>query len=318
MKADFDRLDNVYDAGKTAVYRGAMDDANNRVVLKVLRENFPSEASREELRHEHRILTQLAELGVEGAIRTHGLTDNDGRLVLATEDLGIDSLTLAINGGKWNRDSTLSVGIAIAEALGDVHDAGFIHKDINPGNVLWDPKTDAIKLLDFGISVRADRDIVRTEALAGTLAYISPEQTGRMNACVDWRSDLYSLGATLYELLTGRMPFTVTSPLELVHAHIAIRPQPPASVDQTIEPLLSDIVMRLLEKNAQDRYQSAFGLQMDLERLRTALPSQYREAQCVHIEQCGGTQYAEPQGRDGGPHHQTGNGIRRSGRQCVL
>src|SRR5690606_2328442 len=107
--------------------------------------------------------------------------------------------------------------------------------------------------------------------LEGTLAYISPEQTGRMNRFVDWRSDHYSLGATLSELLTGQPPFGRGSALEPVHAHIAVRPPAPPELDAAADPTLSRIIMRLLEKNAEDRYQSAYGLRADLLRLREAL-----------------------------------------------
>ncbi|MFO7565184.1 MAG: AAA family ATPase [Enhygromyxa sp.] len=271
MHPDFAKLECVYDAGKTVVHRGARDEAGRPVVLKSLRASFPSQRRLDELRHEHRVLTHLAELGVEGVIRSRGLFEHDARLVLATEDTGADSLRVALDTGRWRPAQTLDTAIAIADALAAVHDAGYIHKDLNPANILCDERTGAVKLLDFGISVRAERDQARAEALEGTLAYISPEQTGRMNRFVDWRSDLYSLGATLYELLTSQPPFGRGSALELVHAHIAVRPRPPAELDPSVDPLLSQIVMRLLEKNAEDRYQSAYGLRADLLRLREGL-----------------------------------------------
>ncbi|MEM1415185.1 MAG: AAA family ATPase, partial [Myxococcota bacterium] len=271
MLPELSDLEVIYDAGRTTVYRGAKDEAGAPIVLKALRQAFPSQASLAELRHEHRILERLAAASTPGVVRSHGLHDTGGNLILATSDIGARSLRMALADGTWDRSRALDVAIALAGALAGVHDAGVIHKDVNPGNVLWNPETGDVLLVDFGISVRADRDQASAEVLAGTLAYLSPEQTGRMNRFVDWRSDLYSLGATLYELFTGAPPFPGRSPLETVHAHIAVRPTPPEELTPSVPPLLGAVITKLLQKNAEDRYQSAFGLQADLERIREAL-----------------------------------------------
>lgn len=263
MDLDLNRLEVIYDAGKTVVYRGERDDEGRPVILKALRHDFPSRAALAELRHEHRMLEALAQVGTPGVIQSHGLLDVRGRLVLATSDLGADSLRVAMKRGNWNRDAFLAVAISVADVLAAVHDAGVIHKDVNPGNLLW-LEDGTVRLLDFGISVRASRDQAQAESLSGTLPYISPEQTGRMNRFVDWRTDLYSVGATFYELLTGRPPFRSDSPMELVHAHIAISPEPPSVVDPTVPEIISHIVTCLLAKNPEDRYQSARGLKADL------------------------------------------------------
>jgi PAS domain S-box-containing protein len=153
----------------------------------------------------------------------------------------------------------------LAKTLGQVHQHGLIHKDIKPANVLVDDTGNAW-LTGFGIASRLPRERqspVAPEIIAGTLAYMAPEQTGRMNRSMDARSDLYSLGVTLYEMFTGTLPFAAAAPLEWVHCHIARRPTAPRDRAAVPEPL-SAIVMKLLAKNAEDRYQTALGVEADL------------------------------------------------------
>src|SRR6185503_3885219 len=135
--------------------------------------------------------------------------------------------------------------------------------DINPSNIVWNRAIGQVKLIDFGISTALSREnptLRNPNVLEGTLAYISPEQTGRMNRAIDYRTDFYSLGATFYELLTGQLPFPTIDAMELVHAHIAKQPIPPHERNSNIPELLSEIVLKLMAKNAEDRYQSAYGL----------------------------------------------------------
>jgi PAS domain S-box-containing protein len=181
----------------------------------------------------------------------------------------------------------LRLAIAITDTLGKIHAAHVIHKDINPGNIVFNPKTGVVKIIDFGIATRFSRTnptFKSLHLLEGTPAYLSLEQTGRMNRMLDYRTDFYSLGATFYELLTGQLPFPTEDLLELVHCHIATPPIPPhevrgmgygvwgvgtdgsSSTRHTIPKAVSDIVMKLMAKNAEDRYQSAWGIKADLER----------------------------------------------------
>ncbi len=149
-----------------------------------------------------------------------------------------------------------------------VHQQQIIHKDINPSNLVLNPNTQELKLIDFGISTQLSREnptFRNPNLLEGTLLYIAPEQTGRMNRSVDYRSDFYSLGATFYELLTGRVPFPSDDPLALVHSHIAQQPIPPHQINPEIPEAISHIILKLMSKNAEDRYQSAYGLKRDLE-----------------------------------------------------
>ncbi|WP_348256273.1 PAS domain S-box protein, partial [Leptolyngbya sp. ST-U4] len=150
-----------------------------------------------------------------------------------------------------------------------IHAAHVIHKDINPGNIVFNPRTGVVKIIDFGIATRFSRTnptFKSLHLLEGTPAYLSPEQTGRMNRMLDYRTDFYSLGATFYELLTGQLPFPTSDLLELVHCHIARPPAPPHELNATIPQPVSDLILKLMAKNAEDRYQSAWGIKADLER----------------------------------------------------
>jgi predicted ATPase/signal transduction histidine kinase len=168
----------------------------------------------------------------------------------------------------------LELAISIAGALIAVHQNGIIHKNIKPQNILVEEGTCSAHLIDFSLASRLPREQPTAQSprvIAGSLAYISPEQTGRMNRWLDARTDLYSLGVTFYEMLTGRLPFQAEDAIEWVHCHIARTPQAPAEIDPTIPLPVSDIVMKLLAKAAEDRYQSALGLRFDLETCARAL-----------------------------------------------
>ena len=170
-------------------------------------------------------------------------------------------------GRPWEIASFLRLAIGIATALAQVHQRGLIHKDIKPANVLVNSVTGQVWLMGFGIASRLPRERqapAPPEVIAGTLAYMAPEQTGRMNRSIDFRSDLYALGVTLYEMLTGELPFAASDPMEWVHCHIARQPAPPDERVAGIPGPLSAIVMKLLAKNAEDRYQTAAGLAVDL------------------------------------------------------
>ncbi len=167
----------------------------------------------------------------------------------------------------------LCLAIKITETLGQIHAANIIHKDINPSNIVLNRETKEVKIIDFGLSTILTREnltLKHPNVLEGTLAYISPEQTGRMNRSLDYRTDFYSLGVTFYELLTGQLPFATTDAMELVHCQIAKQPVPPCELvgrqgDESLPIIISDIVMKLMAKTAENRYQSAWGLKADLE-----------------------------------------------------
>ena len=163
----------------------------------------------------------------------------------------------------------LRFAIGIATALSGLHEKGLIHKDVKPANVLVSPATGRARLMGFGIASRLPRErqaLEPPEFIAGTLPYMAPEQTGRMNRSIDSRSDLYTLGVTLYEMLTGSLPFTASDPMELVHAHIARQPTPPCERLKSVPRAVSAIIMKLLAKTAEERYQTAAGAEVDLRR----------------------------------------------------
>lgn len=162
----------------------------------------------------------------------------------------------------------LSDAIAVCEILGRIHAANIIHKDINPGNIVFNLDTGVVKIIDFGIATQFNRTnptFKSPHVLEGTLAYLSPEQTGRMNRMLDYRTDFYSLGVTFYELLTGQLPFPTTDVLELVHCHIAKHPIASNEINTKIPKPVSDIILKLMAKNAENRYRSAWGIKADLE-----------------------------------------------------
>ena len=166
----------------------------------------------------------------------------------------------------------LRLAEALASALRGLHERGLIHKDINPANILVNDSTSQVWLTGFGVASRLPRERQAPsppEFIAGTLPYMAPEQTGRMNRSIDSRSDLYSLGMTFYQMLTGSLPFTASDPMEWVHCHIARTPVPPHERFGKIPALVSQIVMKLVAKTAEERYQTAAGLEHDLRQCRT-------------------------------------------------
>ena len=184
------------------------------------------------------------------------------------EDPGGEPLDRLL-GGPMELESFLRLAVGIAKAVGEVHGGDLVHKDIKPSNILVNGTTGAVKLTGFGIASRLTRERQAPgppETIAGTLAYMAPEQTGRMNRSIDSRSDLYSLGITLYQMLTGSLPFTASDPMEWVHCHIARKPVTPAARLPNVPAALSAIVMKLLAKTAEERYQTAGGLERDLRR----------------------------------------------------
>src|SRR5271168_2446440 len=163
----------------------------------------------------------------------------------------------------------LRIAVPLATAIGRLHGRGLVHKDLKPANILVETASGSVWLTGFGIASRLPRERqapAPPEVIAGTLAYMAPEQTGRMNRSVDSRSDLYALGVTFYEMLTGQLPFTAADPMEWVHCHIARQPLPPGERVAGLPGPLSAIVMKLLAKIAEERYQTASGLEADLQR----------------------------------------------------
>ncbi|HEY0134787.1 MAG TPA: serine/threonine-protein kinase, partial [Nannocystis sp.] len=253
-------VERLHEGPATIVYRGRRDADGSTVALKILRGDPPSPADVEQLRREHALLAGLA---VPGLPRVFGLETLDGRLCLVMEALPGRPLDEVLATGRLPLATVLRLGVVLAGVIGRLHLAGVIHKDIKPANIVVDLDAGEAMLVDLGVAALRSEAPLREGEIEGTLAYLSPEQTGRMNRRVDHRADLYSFGVTLYEMVTGALPFTSTDPLEIVHSHVARAPTPPHARDAP--QVVSDIIVKLLAKAAEDRYQSAFGLQADLE-----------------------------------------------------
>ena len=259
-------LDGLYQSHTSTVYRAKRDADDLTVVIKILTEDYPSPRQIFRYQHEYEISHSLGEL--KGVIRALGFEKTETSCALVMEDIGADSLKVMMGREKFSVEEVLSLGVLIAQHLGEIHSANVIHKDLNPANIIYNPNTGELKIIDFGISSALTREspsITCPEVLEGTLPYISPEQTGRMNQSVDYRTDFYSLGATLYEMLTGRPPFEAHDSLEMIHCHIAKPPVAPHYRNVEVPKPLSDIVMKLLAKTPDRRYKSAWGIKADLE-----------------------------------------------------
>jgi PAS domain S-box-containing protein len=248
--------------GDTALYRGS---GNGLVPILLVAAEETSLGCVERLEHEYAL---KAELDADWSARPVALTHYNDRLTLVLEDPGGAPLDRQL-GRPLDVSHFLRIAIPLTGALRQVHERGLVHKDIKPANILADAASGGVWLTGFGIASRLPRERqapAPPEVIAGTLAYMAPEQTGRMNRSVDSRSDLYALGVTFYEMLTGQLPFTAADPMEWVHCHIARQPVPPDERVTGMPGLLSAIVMKLLAKTAEERYQTAAGVEADLRR----------------------------------------------------
>jgi PAS domain S-box-containing protein len=254
--------------GETIVRREwRLGSDGNQVAVLVVRPvaEHPPPSTFDRLAHEYELRD---ELDGKWSVKPLELVRDGGRAMLVLEDTGGEPLGRLL-GAPMEVGCFLRLAIGIAAALGKLHARGFVHKDIKPANIRVNDVTGEARLTGFGIASRVPRERQSPDApetIAGTLAYMAPEQTGRMNRSIDSRSDLYSLGITLYQMLTGSLPFSATDPMEWVHCHIARHPAPPNEHMSTIPEAVAAIVLKLLAKNAEDRYQTAAGVESDLRR----------------------------------------------------
>ncbi|MEG4859759.1 ATP-binding sensor histidine kinase [Microcoleus sp. K1-B6] len=273
----------LYTNSHTVIYRGMQLEEQKPVILKTLTAPYPNPAQISQLLHESEILKNLNSPGI---VKLYKIETYNHFPVLVLEDFGGISLKDFLSNKQLELPQFLHIGIKLAETIGQLHEHHIIHKDIKPSNIIVNIETGDVKIADFAIASLLPGENPapsHPHLLEGTLAYMSPEQTGRMNRAIDYRTDFYSLGVTFYEMLCGELPFQAIDPMELVHCHIAKTPVSPCEnrkqkvesksiegrINQVgskeIPQVVSDIVIKLLAKTAEDRYQSAFGLLYDLE-----------------------------------------------------
>ncbi|MCT7984890.1 PAS domain-containing protein [Laspinema sp. A4] len=255
----------IYRNSRRVVYRGIREADGFPVILKALGTDYPNPTDIAQLHHEYEITKTLTSGGI---ILPLSLEISNHLPVLILPDSGGISLKTFLQQRQLEVKDFLTVAIQLAQTLGEIHQHQIIHKDIKPSNIIINPENLEVKLIDFAIASKLSRETstaVHPNHLEGTLAYMSPEQTGRMNRAIDYRTDFYSLGVTFYEMLTGELPYQVQEAIALIHCHIARVPVPPRDLISEIPVAVSNLVIKLLSKTAEERYQSGFGLKYDLE-----------------------------------------------------
>lgn len=266
-------VEKIYSSSETLVFRGIREKDAISVIIKFLRHEYPKFEKLVQFRNEYTIIKNL---NIPGIIKTYSLENYQNGYALVMEDFGGISLQEKIKewgeGGMGNSAVGLreffTIALQIVSILEELHHQRVIHKDIKTANILINPSTLEVKLIDFSIACLLKREtqtLASPHVLEGTLSYLSPEQTGRINRLVDYRTDFYSLGVTFFEFLTGELPFVSNDIIELIHYHIAKQPPLLHDIHSHIPPILSAIIHKLMAKNAEYRYQSAHGIKYDLE-----------------------------------------------------
>ncbi|MBU0991790.1 MAG: diguanylate cyclase [Proteobacteria bacterium] len=261
---NYEVIERVAETRGSLVYRARKDGEKSTVIIKVLKAKYPSLSDIARFKQEYEIIRSFE---FDGVIKTFEILQDSDDFALVLEDFEGISIKEFLCRRQFDIPLFLEVGITLCETLGHIHAKEIFHKDINPRNILINQTTETVKITGFGISTiltHENDEIYHPDVIEGTIAYISPEQTGRMNRSVDYRTDYYSLGVTFYEMLTGSVPFMSKDPMEIIHSHIAVNPIPPAERNPDIPKVVSDIIVRLLLKTPEERYQNAYGLMADL------------------------------------------------------
>lgn len=260
--ADLSKLDRNHSGPRHQLYRGRISDAP--IMIKMSSAEQSKEGAIASLRHEYELLRELKSPGI---VKVIGIAPSERGLALLMEDAGDTNLAKLVRSRPLSIADFLNISIQVAEAVARLHVVRIVHRDIHPGNIVWNSRSEVATLCDFAIAETFPSLAMQspnTTQLEGTLSYMSPEQTGRTGRSVDWRADLYSLGATFYEMLTGAPPFAERDAVSLAHAQIARQARPPHEINSLVPLTLSRIVLKLLEKEPEQRYQSANALEDDL------------------------------------------------------
>ncbi|MCP4157566.1 MAG: AAA family ATPase [bacterium] len=263
MYTDFQIIENIYKNRETDVFRAIRESDGLPVILKV-RDGLIAAEPEMGLPHEFELGKTLR---CDRSVKHLALEQSAGKTMLLLQDDKMNSLEPWIPDGGFEILPFLTLAVEITAAIEELHAQDVIHKDINPANIIVNTAFNAVKLIDFGLATRISEEVVGFEApavLQGTVSYISPEQTGRINKPVDSRSDLYSLGVTLYRLITGNLPFNTTKPGELIYSHIAKIPAPVTQIRRDVPTAISLVIEKLLKKSPAERYQTAAGAKRDL------------------------------------------------------
>jgi predicted ATPase/GAF domain-containing protein len=258
----------LYESEQSLIFRAIRESDDLPVIFKVLKDVHPPPERIARFKREYQLVKAL---NLPGVVSVYDFSYAEGHWLFIQEDFGGESLARLKLAGRIDIGDFLSIADALSGHVAAIHQQAIIHKDLNPANIVLDRRSGVVKLIDFGIATRLSRETVAFDhpsLVEGTPAYLSPEQTGRINQPLDDRTDLYSLGCTFYALLTGQPPFEAADLLELLHCHLARVPEPAGARRPDIPPALSAIIDKLLAKNADDRYQTAHGLQADLARCR--------------------------------------------------
>jgi predicted ATPase/signal transduction histidine kinase len=263
----------IYESNNSMVFRATKENTDKDVVIKILKEEYPDPERIMRFKKEYE---NLKEINLDGIIKVYCIEKISKRWALITEDFGAESLRKIMQINKLSILDFLKLSVSVTDTMCQLSKLNIIHNKINPTNIVWNRETGQVKLIDFGSSTILRREIAAIQNLdesEGLLSYISPEQTGRMNRMVDYRTDMYSLGVTLYELLSGQLPFPSSDVMEIIHCHLARNPVHPHLIRSVLPGekaddfgILSKIIIKLMSKTAEDRYLSFFGLRSDLKR----------------------------------------------------
>lgn len=260
-------LDKIYEGKHSIIFKGYHNVTRKPIMAKFLKNDYPTPQQLGRFKYEYEITEKLHHSLPKQIIQPFELVKYQNTYGIILEDFGGYSIDKIIQHKPLDIQRFLEIAIAIAEVLGEIHSRNILHKDINPSNILLNLNNMTIKIIDFGISTSLSFEWFEAQnvnSIEGTLSYISPEQTGRMNRVLDYRSDYYSLGITFYEMLTGTLPFQSQDSMELVYSHLAKKAKAPHQINPSIPPMLSYIIMKLLSKTPEERYQSSYGLVEDL------------------------------------------------------
>lgn len=255
----------IYESKNSTIYKGKRKSNNESVIAKTLSGDYPSPESLLHFKSEYELMTRI---NISGVIKVFEMEKLGDRPIFFMEEFVGLSLKEYIKREKIYLEEFIDIAIKVLRILKQIHAKNIIHKDINPANILFNPETRQLKIIDFGIAtelLKENPSAISSDLLEGTVYYISPEQSGRMNRTIDYRSDFYSLGVSFYQILTSVLPFNSHDTLEIIHSHIAKKPELPHEIDNRIPEVISSIILKLMAKDAEDRYQTCDGILYDLE-----------------------------------------------------